>query len=1838
MNASHHEAFDDAVRDLEHAIEDFSGTLAQDIQGSQPDVELSHVAVVVKRILSRLRGQLRNVTIRLFSASTTQSSDQAMLLCSLSSIEVLDVSREATAVQRDAHEAEYDAALAAELRKQVRFEGLTISLEHGHMAQDLELVVTHSQPVLSSIDSNDSANLIEVIYRQAPRRQLKVEVFLQRYLARLDPAVLHQLALMSEVWAFAEDQGVASSHSGPAPAAPPASLAPAHAGASAAVAFDASVRIMDLVAILSYAAPSHDAGVAAQRFQSNAAWLGRHGSSRKPTATPAALHAQLPEMLDSDEAGLVLALSQSLLRVGDGGQAQLELTSEAVTVYDCAGSHNCRCLLRARTSTVEQLSASDSVTSDAVPEDALTVRLPRESTAIEVRLAPDTFLQLDLSLLDRLQGLLNVAGAQSSSSLPPKQPGVAQDEAPEGLHIVVSGGSLDAVVLVPINSTARHNLSDGWLHVPSFRAQALHARLEDFVLHFYNDMRGSDWQQDCLGLPIPGLERLLQIEAQRLTLGHTPTQTLTPTKVVALRGAATGRDGRAGLRVLGPGGKHVVAPAAKSGFPMTMRTHARTQQQFHEPMSEEALWAFAQAALPCSLTAVTVHHACVDLHCEKAQLDELYQLATEMADWVMWSDVQANVTSGPSAPGLGEPTIVSATPAASSESTPNLATSVWAAPAVDGESDAESGEDDQGTPAEQGRSVAGDVVVHTAHKMAFVLEFAELDVSVVESHPERSGVFDVRLSRGQLLLLLGMQGSQNMSLALRGEQPYVAQRAVVGNPNDRFDVITPVYAEAEASPSVFSICLCAQAANTSQVQARTTVACLLQGAQFRYFVDPQGLWLFRILDLLDFPDHPGMASTPKATTSAKDTLTVLNVFFEDSEVVYQPYGSQAALLTPVARVTVSSNLYAATPITVVSILLEEISVLAIDDVRKLQRGQDWQARGWRKLAFTTYTRLDLRLSDVSGEIAQDFGITNELLSVYVCADSLPTLVELLSGAVGGDDEYLAEQVENLARVAAGDTSLPSTRTASSGSAEQALPSPLAAGPKAADALEESGGDLFFSIMSDPDDVADATSEPTATTFAAQDASSSRASDAAEEVLDEYDDDFEEDEDQDTEAEMEASLVHTRSRAPRSPTVEFDDTLIAELEMMDDGDEAEVERNDDGTERSGLGLHARGSHLDVSASPSTASLDSFMVSEMDRGDGAGYRHPAQVPPAVPGATDSAAIQQDLSDALVEPLSDSADDTSQARSASGLPLEGLTALRLDEDYLAQTFESGAAVPDMPDVTSVLHDALLSPSRTVSHPNDLNTPTGTTPTASIVSYRGHERVGAMIQDGGQPADFMFQDEDSDLVVRKFVDPISFKRNFFTIPKQDDDADFRAYDFLPLAKRRVLIKRLNIKVHLIRGRHWQDVFPDDLDPVGQAAGFPRVAPSLLTSSSQTAPKAGVDDEGSNQGPRVVRESQSVDNEGLEIDLHQLTVISENYDQNELYASRLLVLSRQINVFDRLPESVVNMLLCDYTSRHVHREASSNMLRMELMTVRTPEVTGEAALEAMMKLRILPLRINLDQDTLNFLMEFLAFAPRGSEAAQRADLLTENWQQIDIDDNSGQPVELSSAPADAKPARVSDQESRLTAQTHATLSEGSNGSETQQDSETSDSASDTSSAQVNGTYFKKVLIEPVLLCVNYAPKHLSVSELFHGSFEQLAGVISLNDAKLYLSPLTVKGFREGVTDGIRVTAVEMCSVATAMVFAVQNALELSQDGLQQAYDALRRSIAASYDKFASVPERARQTTVMKSIALLLRTLPSATLQPLIGVCEATALALQGARNSLAPRRGQELAQQYKPL
>ncbi|KAG7200135.1 hypothetical protein KM043_000574 [Ampulex compressa] len=106
-----------------------------------------------------------------------------------------------------------------------------------------------------------------------------------------------------------------------------------------------------------------------------------------------------------------------------------------------------------------------------------------------------------------------------------------------------------------------------------------------------------------------------------------------------------------------------------------------------------------------------------------------------------------------------------------------------------------------------------------------------------------------------------------------------------------------------------------------------------------------------------------------------------------------------------------------------------------------------------------------------------------------------------------------------------------------------------------------------------------------------------------------------------------------------------------------------------------------------------------------------------------------------------------------------------------------------------------------------------------------------------------------------------------------------------------------------------------------------------------------------------------------MELQLNKVRFQHEVYPENTAEASRQILLVSEIEIRDRLASSHINKFLYQYSSETRPRQSHANMFAMKAVHVRPdPKLTAQ---ECCLKLSLLPLRLNIDQDSLLFLIEF---------------------------------------------------------------------------------------------------------------------------------------------------------------------------------------------------------------------------------------------------------------------------
>lgn len=119
-----------------------------------------------------------------------------------------------------------------------------------------------------------------------------------------------------------------------------------------------------------------------------------------------------------------------------------------------------------------------------------------------------------------------------------------------------------------------------------------------------------------------------------------------------------------------------------------------------------------------------------------------------------------------------------------------------------------------------------------------------------------------------------------------------------------------------------------------------------------------------------------------------------------------------------------------------------------------------------------------------------------------------------------------------------------------------------------------------------------------------------------------------------------------------------------------------------------------------------------------------------------------------------------------------------------------------------------------------------------------------------------------------------------------------------------------------------------------------------------------------------------------MELQLNKVRFQHEVYPENTTEASRQILLVNEIEIRDRLASSHINKFLYQYSSEAKPRQSHANMFSMKAVHIRPdPRLSAQ---ECCLKLSVLPLRLNIDQDSLLFLIEF--FNELGGGSKQNSD------------------------------------------------------------------------------------------------------------------------------------------------------------------------------------------------------------------------------------------------------------
>uniref|UniRef100_A0ABM5F3Q6 Autophagy-related protein 2 homolog A-like isoform X2 n=1 Tax=Pogona vitticeps TaxID=103695 RepID=A0ABM5F3Q6_9SAUR len=343
-----------------------------------------------------------------------------------------------------------------------------------------------------------------------------------------------------------------------------------------------------------------------------------------------------------------------------------------------------------------------------------------------------------------------------------------------------------------------------------------------------------------------------------------------------------------------------------------------------------------------------------------------------------------------------------------------------------------------------------------------------------------------------------------------------------------------------------------------------------------------------------------------------------------------------------------------------------------------------------------------------------------------------------------------------------------------------------------------------------------------------------------------------------------------------------------------------------------------------------------------------------------------------------------------------------------------------------------------------------------------------------------------DGEPVVTKLLDgPVRVQEGHFSRPLGSTDL-LKAPSRFPVPESRVVMREVSVVWHLYGGR--------DFGPSRSASGHAhspsfRAKPSLPSAHSSPS-RSSVTNRPQNTW-RAQGGASRVHNLLMEIQLTKVSFQHETYpgstserprpDLEEQPLARQVFIVQELEIRDRLASSQINKFLYLYSSECMPRRTHSNMLTIKALHV-CPE-TGLGGPECCLRVSLMPLRLNIDQDALFFLKDFFA-----SVAASINPV-------VPLDPGS-------EGPADASGKEPEGAEGEMTASVETTASE------------TSSVSNASSSSSEQPIYFREFrFTSEVPIWLDYHGKHVTVDQM--GTFAGiLIGLAQLNCSELKLKRL----------------------------------------------------------------------------------------------------------------------------
>ncbi|XP_069752323.1 autophagy-related protein 2 homolog A [Narcine bancroftii] len=236
----------------------------------------------------------------------------------------------------------------------------------------------------------------------------------------------------------------------------------------------------------------------------------------------------------------------------------------------------------------------------------------------------------------------------------------------------------------------------------------------------------------------------------------------------------------------------------------------------------------------------------------------------------------------------------------------------------------------------------------------------------------------------------------------------------------------------------------------------------------------------------------------------------------------------------------------------------------------------------------------------------------------------------------------------------------------------------------------------------------------------------------------------------------------------------------------------------------------------------------------------------------------------------------------------------------------------------------------------------------------------------------------KDGEPLVSKLTDdPITVKDGYFSRPIGSTDL-LKAPARFPIPDTRLMLREISVVWHLYGGR--------DFGPLRSSSGQTHSSGIKPTSARSSPFRSAFPNRPQNTW-RTQGGSARNHEVLMEIQLSKMSFQHETYPvpgaiavperaSEDQPVARQVFIVQEMEIRDRLASSQINKFLYLHTSEQMPRRTHSNMLTVKALHVR-PE-SGLGGAECCLRVALMPLRLNIDQDALFFLKDFFTSLATG--------------------------------------------------------------------------------------------------------------------------------------------------------------------------------------------------------------------------------------------------------------------